>query len=65
MVRHFESDPLDPNSTYIYTVRARWNQNGQVMDQTRQVNARAGQNQVVDFTTPMREQVQTLPQRSQ
>jgi uncharacterized protein (TIGR03000 family) len=65
LVRQFESDALDPSSTYTFTVRARWNQNGQTVDQTRQVNARAGQNLVVDFTTAVREHVPALPQRTQ
>ena len=34
-VRQFQSQALDPNSTYTFQVRARWMQNGQMMDQTR------------------------------
>ncbi len=49
--RQYESEALDPGYTYTFTVRARWTQNGQPMDQTRQINARAGQNVTVDFTT--------------
>jgi len=50
-VRHFQSESLDPNSNYNFQVRARWMQNGQMMDQTRQVPAHAGQNYVVDFSS--------------
>jgi len=50
-VRQFQSERLDPNSNYTFQVRARWMQNGQTMDQTRQVPARAGQNYMVDFSS--------------
>jgi uncharacterized protein (TIGR03000 family) len=50
-VRQFESESLDPNRTYTFQVRARWTKDGQPMDQTRQVQARAGQTVTVDFTT--------------
>jgi uncharacterized protein (TIGR03000 family) len=63
--RHYESGALDPNLTYTFQVRARWTHNGQQMDQTRQVQARAGQNVTVDFTTPASEPIQTNPQIQQ
>jgi uncharacterized protein (TIGR03000 family) len=50
-VRQFQSESLDPNSNYTFQVRARWMQNGQMMDQTRQVSAHAGQSYLVDFTS--------------
>jgi uncharacterized protein (TIGR03000 family) len=59
--RHYESAALDPNQTYTFQIRARWTQNGQPMDQTRQIQARAGQNLTVDFTTPAPEQIQQAP----
>jgi uncharacterized protein (TIGR03000 family) len=65
IVRQYESEPLAANYTYTFTVRARWNQNGQSMDQTRQINAQAGQNLVVDFSTPVQEHVPTAPQKQQ
>ena len=72
MVRHFESESLDPNHTYQFQVRARWTQNGQQFDQTRTVNARAGQNLTVDFTNSpnqqnqpiQNQQIPTSPQRN-
>jgi len=51
VVRQYQSEALDPNSNYTFQVRARWMQNGQMMDQTRQVPAHAGQTFTVDFTT--------------
>lgn len=63
-VRHYESGALDPNSTYTFTVRAKWMENGKQMDQTRHINARAGQSQTVTFGSTMgREQIPTNPQR--
>jgi uncharacterized protein (TIGR03000 family) len=50
-VRQFQSESLDPTSSYMFQVRARWMQNGQMMDQTRQVPARAGQSYSVDFSS--------------
>jgi uncharacterized protein (TIGR03000 family) len=69
-IRHFESDSLDPNKTYTFQIRARWMQNGQQMDQTRQVQARAGQNVRVDFANsaiqqPPNEQIPTPPSKTQ
>jgi uncharacterized protein (TIGR03000 family) len=50
-VRRFETTALDPTSNYAYTIRARWMQNGQLMDQTRQVPVHAGQTSNVDFAS--------------
>ena len=60
--RFYESGSLEPNQAYTFEVRARWMQNGQQMDQTRQVQARAGQNVTVDFTAAATEQIPTRPQ---
>ena len=48
--RLFYTPPLDPKANYRYQVRARWTENGQVMDRTRDVPVRAGQTVTVDFT---------------
>jgi uncharacterized protein (TIGR03000 family) len=64
-VRRYESDNLDPNQTYTFHIRARWMQNGQQMDQTRDVQARAGQNMTVDFTNQASEQVPLNQQNQQ
>jgi uncharacterized protein (TIGR03000 family) len=65
-LRRYETErPLDPNSTYTFNVRARWTQNGQTMEQTRKIEARAGQNLMVDFTSPQREPVPNAPAKTQ
>jgi len=50
--RTFESPPLDPGQTYTYDVRASWYEDGQAVDQTRQVQVSAGQHVMVDFASP-------------
>jgi uncharacterized protein (TIGR03000 family) len=60
-VRYYESSALEPNHTYTFSIRVRWVQNGQQMDQTRQVQGQAGQNATVDFTTVAHEQIPTRP----
>jgi uncharacterized protein (TIGR03000 family) len=60
-MRQYETAALDPNRTYTFVIRARWMRNGQQMEQTRQVQGRAGQNITVDFTTQSREQTPTNP----
>jgi len=49
-VRYFESPELDPNQNFTYSVRARWNENGQDVERTKQITVRAGQTEMVDFT---------------
>jgi len=49
MERVFQTVPLETGSTYIYTVKARWNENGRPIEQERQVNVQAGQSVTVDF----------------
>jgi uncharacterized protein (TIGR03000 family) len=51
-VREFESPPLTPGQNYTYHIRARWTENGQVRDQTRNVVVQAGQHVAVDFLAP-------------
>jgi uncharacterized protein (TIGR03000 family) len=49
-VRAFESPALNPGQKYIYDIRAEWNQNGQLVSQTRHINVQAGAMVSVDFT---------------
>ena len=50
-LRTFVSPPLQTGRTFTYYIRARWtNPDGQVVDQTGQVNVQAGQQLTVDFT---------------
>jgi uncharacterized protein (TIGR03000 family) len=49
MKRSFDSPPLEANHRYTYTVKARWLENGKVMDQERQVHVQMGQNVTVNF----------------
>ena len=49
-VREYVSGNLDPNFTYTFHIRARWTDNGRAVEQTRNLDARAGQQLVVDFT---------------
>jgi uncharacterized protein (TIGR03000 family) len=66
-VRQFESESLNPNQTYTFEVRARWMENGQQKDQTRHVQARAGQSVTVDFTNSATERLPaaTTPNQQQ
>jgi uncharacterized protein (TIGR03000 family) len=50
--REFVSPPLDPNRSYTYDLRARWEENGRMVDRTRQVPVRAGERRTVDFLGP-------------
>ena len=48
--RFFESStPLDPNSRYQYSVKARWLQDGKAVERQQTVDVRAGQPATVDF----------------
>jgi uncharacterized protein (TIGR03000 family) len=49
MERSFATPPLDSNSSYSYTVRARWMENGQTVERERRVNVQPGQSVAVDF----------------
>jgi uncharacterized protein (TIGR03000 family) len=49
MERSFYSPPLDSGSSYTYTVRARWTENGQAVDREQRVSVQAGQTANVDF----------------
>ncbi len=48
--RLFDSPPLTPGQRYNYAIRARWNQNGQEVTQTKQVEVTAGSHVNVDFS---------------
>ena len=41
-VREFDSPPLTPGKQYTYEVKAQWDQNGRMMNQTQQVDVSAG-----------------------
>jgi len=49
VVRKLQSPPLTPGRNYTYTVRARWEENGREVTQTRQVAVSAGAKVRVDF----------------
>jgi uncharacterized protein (TIGR03000 family) len=49
-VRNFVSPPLDPNRQYRYDIRARWNENGREVSQTRQLTVNANSDRFIDFT---------------
>ena len=51
-MRSFSSPSLEPNATYHYTIRAQWDDNGKMKEETRSVEVRAGQTSTVDFTRP-------------
>jgi uncharacterized protein (TIGR03000 family) len=60
ILRQYVSGSLDPNSSYTFRIRARWvDDNGRPAEQTRNIDARAGQQVNVDFTTPASERVPT------
>jgi uncharacterized protein (TIGR03000 family) len=50
--REFISPPLQPNQEYTYTIRARWMQNGQPVDQTRSIQVAANERRSVNFLAP-------------
>ena len=61
MERSFYSPPLDPGSTYTYTIRARWMENGQPIERERRVNAQPGRSVTVSFRGDSAENLQTPP----
>jgi uncharacterized protein (TIGR03000 family) len=56
--RSFQSPPLE-NGAYSYTIKARWMENGQPVNQERRVELQAGQGTTVDFRVKMGEKVPT------
>ncbi len=62
-VRSFVSPPLDPDKRSSYQVRARWTEDGRIVEQTRQVNLRANAWTTVDFTrSAPRPEMLTVPE---
>ena len=49
--RVFQSPPLTPGKTHICSVRAKWNEGGQEIEQFRVVGIRAGETAKVNFTS--------------
>lgn len=47
--RDFETPDLDPGRRYLYEIRARWIEEGVVIDVTRKIGVRSGDNLRVDF----------------
>ena len=48
----FQSGPITTGRNQSFEVRAQWNDNGRVVNQTRNVSVGAGGNTKVDFTRP-------------
>jgi uncharacterized protein (TIGR03000 family) len=55
MERTFLTPALSPDSQYVYTVKARWNDNGQTINRQQRIELRAGQPVTVDFRNDSRE----------
>lgn len=51
-VREFQSPPLTPGAKYAYDIRARWMQDGRVMEQTQTVTVWAGADITATFPKP-------------
>ena len=49
-VRSFDTPALEPGATYVYTVRAQVNRDGQPRSETRRVSMTAGDRVTVSFT---------------
>jgi len=60
-VREYESPALKPNQSYTFHLRAQWTQNGSTVNQSRDVQVRAGQRVNVNFSTPANENVPARP----
>ena len=56
-VRFFESPPVAPGIKYAYHIRARWTQDGRVVDETREYTVYAGTKLGVDFTQRKSEKI--------
>jgi uncharacterized protein (TIGR03000 family) len=63
-MRTFVSPPLAPNQDFVYQIRARWQEQGRTMDQTRTATVRAGQTTAIDFTKSEPTQTSETPNRS-
>jgi uncharacterized protein (TIGR03000 family) len=51
--RVFVTPPLDVGSSYTYSIRARWTEDGKPVEQTRNVPVKTGAQVRVDFTSPL------------
>ncbi len=51
-VRQFQSPQLEPMHRYTYTIKAEWNENGNLTSDERKVSVQADTQSVVDFTKP-------------
>jgi len=51
--RRFQSPPLAVGTDYHYVARARWTDNGRMVDQARRITVHAYEVTVVDFTQPV------------
>jgi uncharacterized protein (TIGR03000 family) len=60
-VRILNSPLLPSGMVYFYDVRARWMEDGRVMDQTQRVVFHAGERVTVSFAGKAQSEVQTLP----
>ncbi len=61
--RIFQSPTLIAGQAYSYQVRARWNQDGRLVDQTRTVQVRAGRVARVDFMMADRSEAVPAPRQ--
>jgi uncharacterized protein (TIGR03000 family) len=59
--RPFVTPPLETGKTFHYKVRARWQQNGKDMDETKTVEFKVGQRQLVVFGAQAGERLSTPP----
>jgi len=50
--RSFGTPPLNAGSVFHYTIRAQWNDKGQMVDRSQQVDVMGGRTSLVDFTQP-------------
>jgi uncharacterized protein (TIGR03000 family) len=51
-VRSFETPLLEPGKGYVYTVEARWQENGRTITQKKDIPVSAGSNVQLDFPLP-------------
>jgi len=51
-LREFVSPPLTPGQTYIYTLRARWKENGKPVEQSQEVGVTSGSRTELVFPVP-------------
>jgi uncharacterized protein (TIGR03000 family) len=54
-VRDFHSPELEPGKAYIYTFKARWKEDGRMVEQTRTIQVRANDKKKLTFTSPIME----------